>query len=110
MLPEDKLDSLRARYHELTDLLCEPSVASDGVKFTKYSRERGEMEPLIQAYERYGKVKGQIADDKKALNDPELRDIVLEELPTLESELIELEREISLLLLPRDPNDARNTL
>jgi len=49
MLPEDKLESLRSRYHELTDLLCQPHVASDGAKFTKFSRERGEVEPLVVA-------------------------------------------------------------
>ena len=110
MLPDDKLESLRARYNELTDLLCQPNVASDGARFTKYSRERGEVEPLVQAYERYLKVKGQVHDDKLALQDPELREMVLEELPGLERELEKLEAEISLLLLPRDPNDDRNTL
>jgi peptide chain release factor 1 len=110
MLPEDKLDSLRSRYHELTDLLCQPDVASDGARYTAYSRERGEMEPLITAYERYTKVKAQIHDDREALKDPELRDIVLEELPGLEAEIVQLEVDISLLLLPTDPNDARNTV
>jgi peptide chain release factor 1 len=110
MLPEDKLLALRARYHDLTDLLCQPDVAADGARFTRFSRERGEVEPIVQAYERYTKVKGQIHEDKEALRDPELRDMVLEELPRLEAELEQLETEISLMLLPRDPNDARNTL
>jgi peptide chain release factor 1 len=110
MLPEDKLDSLRARYDELTDLLCQPHIASDGAKFTQLSRERGEMEPLAHAYERYLKVKGRIVDDREAMKDPELRDMVAEELPGLEGELTELEAQISLLLLPKDPYDARNTV
>jgi len=110
MLPEEKLQALRARYNDLTDLLCQPDVAADGGRFTVLSRERGEMEPLITAYERYLKVKAQVAEDREALKDPELRDMVLEELPALESELDELEAELQVLLLPRDPNDARNTL
>ncbi|HKU45222.1 MAG TPA: peptide chain release factor 1 [Polyangiales bacterium] len=110
MLPEDKLESLRARYHELTDLLCQPNVASDGARYTAFSRERGEVEPLVVAYERYLKVKKQVQDDKAALQDPELRDMVLEELPGLEADLEKLEGEISILLLPRDPNDDRNTV
>jgi peptide chain release factor 1 len=110
MLPEDKLDSLRARFDELTDLLCQPRVASDGARFTQYSRERSEMEPIVVAYERYAKIKREIEDDRAALTDPELRDMVLEELPRLEKQLSELEAEISLLLLPSDPNDARNTV
>jgi peptide chain release factor 1 len=110
MLPDDKLHALRARYHDLIDLLCQPDVASDGARFTALSRERGEMEPLVDTYERYLKVKGQIHDDKEALKDPELRDMVLEELPGLEANLLKLEDQISLMLLPKDPNDARNTL
>lgn len=110
MLPDDKLQHLSARYRDLIDLLCQPEVASDGARFTQLSRERGEMEPLVEAYDRYLKVKGQIRDDKEALKDPELREMVLEELPGLEAELVKLEDEISLMLLPKDPNDARNTL
>ena len=110
MLPDDKLQALRARFNDLTDLLCQPEVASDGGRFTALSRERGEMEPLITTYERYLKVDKQIHDDREALKDPDLRDMVLEELPGLEVELSQLEGELQLLLLPRDPNDARNTL
>lgn len=110
MLPDEKLQALRARFNDLTDLLCQPEIASDGGRFTALSRERGEMEPLIQTYERYLKVQRQIHDDREALKDPDLRDMVLEELPGLETELGALEGELQLLLLPRDPNDARNTL
>lgn len=110
MLPEDKLDSLRARYHELTDMLCRPEVAGDGARFTACSKERGELEPVVLAYERYVKVKAQIRDDREALTDPTLRDMVLEELPGLEVEQKKLEADLQLLLLPRDPNDARNTV
>jgi peptide chain release factor 1 len=110
MLPDEKLQALRARFNDLTDLLCQPDVASDGGRFTALSRERGEMEPLIETYERYLKVKGQIHDDREALKDPDLREMVLEELPGLEAAFSKLESAIQLLLLPRDPNDARNTL
>jgi peptide chain release factor 1 len=110
MLPDEKLQALRARFNDLTDLLCQPEVASDGGRFTALSRERGEMEPLITAYERYLKVRKQIQDDREAMKDPDLRDMVLEELPGLEVELSQIEGELEVLLLPRDPNDARNTL
>jgi peptide chain release factor 1 len=110
MLPEDKLEALRARYHDLTDLLCQPDVAGDGARFTSLSRERGEVEPVVQAFERYRAVRSRIDDDRAALHDPELREMVLDELPGLEREYAELEKDISLLLLPRDPNDARNTV
>jgi peptide chain release factor 1 len=110
MLPEEKLQMLRARYDDLTDLLCQPDVAADGARYTKFSRERAEMEPLVESYQRYIKVKNQIHEDREAMKDPELREMVLEELPGLEKDLVQLEEQISVLLLPRDPNDARNTL
>jgi len=110
MLPEDKLQALSARFHDLTDLLCQPEVVADGARFTMLSRERAETEPIVQAYERYLKVSNQILEDREALKDPELRDMVLEELPELERAQTALEQELSILLLPRDPNDARNTL
>ena len=110
MLPTAKLDSLRARHDELSDLLCQAEVVSDSTRFVKLSRERGELTSLVEAYERYLKIERQIADDKEALNDPELRDMALEELPGLEQELQRAEEEISFLLLPKDPNDARNTV
>ena len=106
----DKLSDLRARYHALTDLLCQPEVASDGARFTSCSKEGGELEPLVLAYERYLKITKQIHDDKLVVNDPDLREMVLEELPGLEAQREALVAEISVLLLPRDPNDARNTV
>jgi peptide chain release factor 1 len=110
LLPTEKLESLRARYDELEDLLCQPAVISDSTRYVKLTRERGELSLLVQAYARYAHVQRQITDDREALNDPELRDMAQEELPGLEQELERLDREISLLLLPSDPNDARNTL
>jgi peptide chain release factor 1 len=110
MLPTDKLESLRARYDELEDLLCQQDVVSDSTRYVKLSRERGELQPLVQAYQRYSKIERQIRDDRQALSDPELRDMALEELPGLEAELAQIDAEISLLLLPSDPNDARNTV
>jgi peptide chain release factor 1 len=110
MLPTAKLESLRARHDELGDLLCQPAVVSDSARFVKLSRERGELSPLVEAYERYRKLERQIAEDKEALNDPELREMALEELPGLERDFAACEEEISFLLLPKDPNDARNTV
>jgi peptide chain release factor 1 len=110
MLPTDKLDSLRARYDELQDLLCQPEVTNDSVRYVKLSRERGELTQLVEAYERYRRIERQIADDRAAMNDPELRDLVAEELPQLERDLQRIDEEISVLLLPTDANDARNTV
>ena len=110
MLPIDKLESLRARFDELQDLLCQPDVVNDSTRYVKLSRERGELQTLVEAYERYRKLDRQIREDREALTDPELREMAQEELPRLEAEQQKLGADISLLLLPTDPNDARNTI
>ena len=110
MLPIEKLESLKARFSEVEDMLCRPDVASDARRMTALNRERSELSDVVSAYERYLKVQRQLDDDRAALKDPELREMAEEEIPGLEVALGELEAELSLLLLPRDPNDARDTL
>jgi peptide chain release factor 1 len=110
MLPTDKLDHISARYAELGDLLCRPDIAADGKRFTQLSRERADLEELVTAYGRYRDAQRRLDEDREALRDPDLRELAEEEIPTLEAELEALEGEINVLLLPKDPNDARNTI
>lgn len=110
MLPISKLESLCLRRKELEELLCQPEVIQDRTRYTAISKERSELLPVVTAYKSYTEIQRQIQDDKAAMHDPELREMVLEELPELETKLERLEKEISVLLLPTDPNDARNTV
>ncbi len=110
MLPLQKLEALRARQQELDSQLCEPEVLKDAQRYTAVSKERAEIAPVVSAYLKYVKIQKQIEDDKQAMQDPELRELVTAELPELEEQLEALEAEINLLLVPTDPNDARNTL
>lgn len=110
MLPIAKLQSLAARFRELDEMLYRPDVASDADRFRKLSRERAELEDLARAFSRYLEVEKQIADDELALKDPELRELAEAELPELRDEKQALEAELHLLLLPKDPNDGRDTL
>jgi peptide chain release factor 1 len=110
MLPKEKLETLRKRKEELESLLCQPELVRDMRRYTSVSKERSELLPVVATYERYTAVRKQIDEDREVLQDPELRQVALEELPTLEKELQELENQISILLLPSDPNDERNTL
>lgn len=110
MLPFQKLDSLKARFSEVEEMLCQPNVVSDTKRMTALNRERSHLFEVVSVYDRYRDVERQLADDKEALADPELRALVEEEIPELEAELSKLEGELQLLLLPRDPNDERNTM
>ncbi|MBX3270865.1 MAG: peptide chain release factor 1 [Sandaracinaceae bacterium] len=110
MLPIDKLESLRARHAELEEMLCQPDVLADTKRMTLLNRERAELGDVVAAYGRYETVAARLADDKAALSDPELRELVEAEIPELEAELAGIETELEELLRPSDPNDARNTV
>jgi len=90
--------------------MCRPEVVRDTRRYATVSKERSDLLPIVSAYQRYTAVRRQIEEDKQALQDPELREMAQEELPALEKEIEKLEKEISILLLPSDPNDERNTL
>ena len=110
MLPADKLESLAARYREIEELLCQPNVVSDSKRYTGLTRERAELQEIVEAYGRYGQVSEELAGHKEALSDPELRELAAEEIPSLEQERDALIKSINVLLLPKDPNDERNTI
>ena len=110
MLPIQKLESLSARYAELEELLCQPHVLGDAKTYTNLSRERAELSELVRVFTRYASVQKQLAEDRVALADPDLRELAELEIPELEAELARLTSELNLLLLPTDANDARNTV
>lgn len=110
MLPVQKLESLRARYAELEELLCQPHILTDAKKYTELNRERAELTDLVRVFTRYQDVQKQLSDDRAALSDPELRELAELEIPELERETEGLMQELNVLLLPSDPNDARNTV
>ncbi|MDH3202564.1 MAG: peptide chain release factor 1 [Myxococcales bacterium] len=110
MLPEDKLESLTARYREIEELLCQPNVASDANRYTQLNKERADLQKVVEVWTRYCEVVADIAGHKEALSDPDLRQLAEEEIPGLEKEREQLEASINVLLLPKDPNDERNTI
>src|SRR2546428_223804 len=110
MLPLEKLEQLSKRYVELDELMCRPDVLSDRNQLSKLTKERSDLEPLIQAFSRYREVARKIKEDEEAMTDPELRELVQAELPELETERGSLEQRIQLLLLPTDPNDKKNVI
>jgi peptide chain release factor 1 len=110
MLPVDKLEALVARARELDRVLCEPDATADMNRYRKLTKERAGLETLVGEYARYQDLTRRLADDRQALTDPELRELVQEEIPQLERELAALEQTLTLLLLPPDPNDQKNTI
>jgi peptide chain release factor 1 len=110
MLPLQKLESLSARYAEIEELLCQPYILGDAKKYTELNRERSELTELVRVFSRHREVQKRLDDDRVALADLELRELAELEIPELETELEALAQQLNLLLLPSDPNDARNTV
>jgi peptide chain release factor 1 len=110
MLPVAKLETIIRRFQELEHLLCSPAVLSDLSRLQKLNKERTDLQAVVAAYEML-KVKLRELDDAgKLVEDPDFRDMAFEEVNRLRDEVAKLEKSIELLLLPRDPNDERNTI
>ena len=109
----DKLDDLVLRYEEIMNLLSEPDVAADARRFRDLMKEQSDLAPIVNAYKEYKKCRQDIDDSLAMLeeeNDEEMREMVKEELSASRKRLEELERELKILLLPKDPNDDKNVI
>ncbi len=105
---KSKLQPFLDRYNEITTLLSSPEITSDIKKMTALSREQKQIEPIKEKAEEYLQVCQDIEDNKEMLEDKELGELAKEELKELEPRKVEIEEEIKILMLPRDPNDDRN--
>ena len=106
----DKLTPFINRYNELSELLSSPDITSDIKRMTELSKEQSNLAPLVEKAKEYKSVLEQIDEAKEMLGDPEMSDMAKEELRDLEPRVGELEEEIKLLMLPKDPNDERNII
>lgn len=106
----NKLEKLSDRYEELAALLSDAEVISDQNKFRDYSMEYSELEPVVQSFSAYQQAKEDLeeAEMMMADSDPDMREMAKEEYPSVKSRIEELEADLQILLLPKDPNDSRN--
>ena len=106
----EKLRQIENRYAELESKLADPAYYSDPAVFTKLCREQRELQPVVEAYRAYTACQAQIAQAEALLGDPELHEIAREEIEQGRARCAELEQQLRVLLLPRDPNDDRNVI
>ena len=109
----DKLEDILRRYEDITMELNEPSVISDQDKFRKLMKEQKNLEPLIECYRQYKKCKETIDESVMMLeeeSDPEMKEMLKEELAAAKDKIPDLEKELKILLLPKDPNDDKNVI
>lgn len=103
-----KLDMLCARLADLNNALTHENVTNDLDNYRKLTRERAELLPVVEVYEEFCKVSNDIATAQDLLSDPEMKEFAESEIESGKEKLIQFEEELQRLLLPRDPNDARN--
>src|SRR5882672_4102877 len=110
MIPVDKLQTVVRRRSEIDDLMCEPKVIGDSARIQALSRERSQILPLVEAFGEWQSVEKRIGDAEEMLSDAEFGALARDELGELAERKDALEQKIRVLLLPRDPNDDKNTL
>ena len=109
----DKLEDLLIRLEEILSELQEPDVASDPNRFRKLMKEQSELAPIVEAYKEYKACKQNIEESLELLNeesDEDMRELAKEELNESKARVEELEHELKILLLPKDPNDDKNVV
>ena len=106
----EKLDALKNQYEEKLRRLEEPETYSNAAIYARIERELRELQPLIETYSAW-QTAGRERDDALALMaDPEMKELAQEEYAEANAELQRLERELTILLLPKDPNDSKNVI
>ena len=109
----DKLEDLLIRFEEIMSELNEPSVTGNQERFRRLMKEQSDLTPIVEAYKEYKKCGQDVADSLAMLeeeSDEDMREMLKEELSLAKKRIEELEEELKILLLPKDPNDEKNVI
>ena len=109
----DRLEDLVRRYEELMLELNDPSIANDQDRFRRLMKEQSDLAPIVETFQEYKKSKETVEDSLMILeeeSDEEMRELAKEELNDAKARIEELEKQLKILLLPKDPNDDKNVI
>jgi peptide chain release factor 1 len=106
----DKLTALEAKYEQLMAEMGTPAVQADTAKFRSHSKTVSDLQPVVDTFREYKDVLDQIKGAQELLKDPDMRDLAQDELQSLEARADELLASLKVLLIPKDPNDAKNVV
>lgn len=109
----ERLDGILRRYEEITAMLSEPDIASDREKFRELMRSHNELDPIVEEYRKYNKIRDSIEENLLMLeeeNDNDMRALLKEELSDFREQLPESEKRLQILLLPSDPDDSKSVI
>jgi peptide chain release factor 1 len=109
----DRLAQIEARWKELNEALAAPEIANDSATYQKTAKAQGELAPIVEKYQEYKLLQSGIADSRAMIegeSDPDMLAYAHEELHSLEEKLAIVDGELKVLLLPKDPNDEKNSV
>ena len=109
----EKLEGLQARFEEVSTLITDPNVIADQQRYVRLTKEYKELEDLMNARKEYANLLGNLAESKDILMNeqaPEMKEMAREEIQLCEARIPELEEQIKLMLVPKDPEDAKNVV
>lgn len=106
----ENLDAVEARYEELTKKISDPEEIAKQNEWRKNMKEHADIEPVVLKYREYKQVKQSMQDAKEMLSDKDLKDLAEEEINKCKKMLPELEAELKILLIPKDPDDEKNVI
>jgi peptide chain release factor 1 len=109
----DKLEAIEKTYEELTQQMTDPHVIGDQARYTKVTKQHRELEPVVEKFRELRKLDVDISGAKEILHettDEEMRELAMAELPELEEKRQQVENDLKILLLPKDPNDEKNVI
>ena len=110
---EKKLQQLKARYNEVNAAMSDPAVFDDPEYYTKLTKERSDLEEVVKDFDRYSELKGNFEGNLELIEineDPEITEMATAENKELKAELVRLEEELKIKLVPKDPEDSKNAI
>ena len=110
----DKLEEINSRFEKLTEELGQPEVVQDQNRYRKLTQEHAGLQGIVEAYQHYLKIQQQLEDNRELSEDkdedPEIRKLAVQEIHELNLQMQKMQKQIELLLLPKDPDDSRNII
>jgi peptide chain release factor 1 len=108
----EKLAGIESRYQELESMLADPEIVADYENVVKYSKERSELQAIVDKYREYSSKQAQLQEARVMLedSDPDMRELARAEVDELEPDLKEIQEELKVMLLPKDPRDSKDVI
>ena len=108
---EEKLASLEQRFNELTEQMADPALANDYARYADVAKQQNELQTIVQKYRELKKAQQELADNEQmALSDDELAEMARAEIEPLRARIPQIEQELKLMLVPKDPKDDRDVI